>query len=151
VTGVFSPNTLEKILPNTHTNTPAKQDLNGPAQHRTHAGGAGIRPANGRSIGFAPSSSFNPQNPQPEIQNLHSANETSPAPSPPPPPPPVRVCVCPPPPLLPKPPVPSPSRAARRPDPLPSPLPSAGRSSRTPSAFQLILLVPNKQDIRPPN
>jgi hypothetical protein len=78
------------------------------------------------------SSSFNPQNPQPRIQNLDSANETSPAPSPPPPP--VRACVCPPPPLLPEPPVPFPSRAARLPDPLPSPLPSAGRK---PDALRL--------------
>jgi hypothetical protein len=27
--------------------------VNGPAQHRVHAGGAGIRPASGRSIAFA--------------------------------------------------------------------------------------------------
>jgi hypothetical protein len=32
---------------------PSCRHVNGPAQHRAHAGGAGIDPANGRSIGFA--------------------------------------------------------------------------------------------------
>jgi hypothetical protein len=32
---------------------PGCRRVNGPAQYRAHAGGAGLGPANGRSIGFA--------------------------------------------------------------------------------------------------
>jgi hypothetical protein len=32
---------------------PDCRPVNGPAQYRAHAGGAGLGPANGRSIGFA--------------------------------------------------------------------------------------------------
>jgi outer membrane biosynthesis protein TonB len=32
---------------------PSCRRVNGPAQHRAHTGGAGLSPANGRSIGFA--------------------------------------------------------------------------------------------------
>jgi hypothetical protein len=50
----------EKTIRKNHTKKkkPSSRRVNGPAQHRAHAGVAGIGSANGRSIGFASALGF---------------------------------------------------------------------------------------------